>query len=109
EAGDRTLPNGLALSQDVHHKSRETRPELIDVERVGGGGDEPDARRDLRRESADEQHDQQPEKQCGQNVNLYHCFRASMRAGTISKRSPTMPKSATSKMGASASLLIATM
>ena len=44
---------------------------------------------------------------------LYPCPLASLtalvRAGTISKRSPTMPTSATPKMGASGSLLMAMM
>ena len=35
--------------------------------------------------------------------------RAAISAGTTSNRSPTMPKSATSKIGASASLLTATI
>src|ERR1051326_7953325 len=39
----------------------------------------------------------------------FACFTSSVSAGTIWKRSPTTPRSATRKIGASGSLLIATM
>ncbi len=43
------------------------------------------------------------------HVYFFRASRAAITCGTTVNRSPTMPKSATSKMGASASLLIATM
>ena len=75
---------------------------------------------DLRDERTREDDDQDPEGHTRVGANedktrLYdfarccHCRSAAIKAGTISKRSPTMPKSATSKIGASGSLLIATM
>ena len=36
--------------------------EVVEREGVGGGGDQADARRDLRRERADEDEDEQPER-----------------------------------------------
>ena len=53
---------------------------------------------------------------CGHSGHFGHSdqlafafFTSSVRAGTTSNRSPTIPRSATLKIGASASLLIATM
>ena len=92
-------------------KRLDAEAEVVEGERVGRRGDQPDARRHLRRERADERDDEQPRDDGGHDVNaetastqssnasaqrarrvtVVTTFSASISAGTISNRSPTMP------------------
>ena len=106
KARQRPFLDRLPLQDDVDQKAPDTEGGIVETERVGSSRDETDACRDLRRERADEPEDEQPEDQRRRGT---YSFSAVIIAGTISNRSPTMPKSATSKIGASGSLLMATM
>ena len=89
--------------------------EVLDREVVRRGGDQADARRDLRGERTGKGEDEEPEDEVATStstaeiagarrkvshdlrvlgasaVETFHAFSAAIIAGTISKRSPTMP------------------
>jgi hypothetical protein len=108
EAGPHRLLRGDRLVPD---RGREVR-DAGEIERAGGGGRGRGLRGLLRRAPREPERDARREKLPAGEVERLHgfaSFTALVSAGTISKRSPTTPTSATPKMGASASLLMATM
>ena len=112
-AGDRPLRDRLALKRTSRTKPLDAEAEVVEGKGVGRGGDQPDARRHLRRERADERDEQQPEDErfhttinaetaetaekaflcalCELCVHVVTLSAPSIIAGTISNRSPTMP------------------
>ena len=80
---------GLPLQQNVGDEALDAKRNVLDRERVGRGGDQLDAPRHLRSKRADEREQENPEDNSGHAIA--YCFTASMMAGTISNRSPTMP------------------
>ena len=106
KARQRPFLDRLPLQDDVDQEAPDAESGILERDRLGSGSDQADAGRNLRRKRAGEPEDEQPEDQRGRGG---YSFRALIIAGTISNRSPTMPKSATSKIGASGSLLMATI
>ena len=109
DAGSRPLGDRPALQDHVDRKRLTRNPRWSRENVFGRGGNQADARRDLRREGADEDEEQQPEdERCHRRstqrsqrsqrpsrwrpcVLMSSVFSASIIAGTISNRSPTMP------------------
>ena len=106
EAGHRALADGTALQDDVSDKPCCPGCGPIQRKRLPRREDQayrewPPGRRTRR---------QRPERgSTGHRRQQLYSFNALISAGTTSNRSPTIPKSATSKIGASGSLLTATM
>jgi hypothetical protein len=106
KARQRPFLDRLPLQDDIDQKAPDAEGGILERDRMGSGSDQADAGRNLRCKRADEPEDEQPEDQRRRGG---YSFSAVIIAGTISNRSPTMPKSATSKIGASGSLLMATI
>jgi len=93
EARHRPLADRPRLQQDVEHEAPQAPPEVLQRQLPRRGGDKADARGKLRREGAHERDEKDPEGERLHAGPVYDggVLRASIMAGTMSKRSPTMP------------------